>query len=333
MHYDAFNAVGRGAILPNMGTVLGHWERWSNRPDGTRPAALNALSQDVVGRMDMLSEAAQIFGTDETGRTRFAEIMRASAEFRSEGFEQRAESYLGQPFADFMLSVDGYSQLPADQQRAFQTYATHLIGFSNAAVEGGSGDDWVRERLENRLSDFAPDSEGIVYQIGSDGRITTRSPYDLSKTVPGNERSFIAYVNQEIALRSDAAPVMRTGEIDPVDARGNVWLRSSTPSRRSTLVPIPGRAADGGVLYQVYQINTDTDEFQMVMRTDSPGEPLIISTQEPGFRLPLDIEAAQAQADELSRGRAIRQMLGVRRFFPRLQPSSVGTAPGLLEEY
>lgn len=333
MHYDAFNAVGRGALRENMGVVLAHWERWSNRPDGTRPAALNAFSQDVVGMMDMLSEAAQIFGTDENGRARFSEIMRASAQFRGEGFEQRANSYLGQPFSDFMQSIDGYAQLPADQQRAFQTYGAHLMGFSSVAVESGSGDDWMRERLEARISQFAPDSEGIVQQIGSDGRMTTRTSFDLSKTVPGYERDFLRYVNDEIALRSDAAPVMRTDEVEPGQARGNIWLRSAMPERRSFLVPIPGRAADGGVMYQVYQANMQTDEIQMVMRNDEPGQPLIISTQEPGFRMPIEAEAARNQAEELNRGRAIREMIGVRRFFPRLQPESVGAPSDLLENY
>jgi hypothetical protein len=331
--YDSFNSVGRGAIRPNMGTILGHWERWSNRPDGTRPAAVNALSQDVVGVLDMMSEAAEIFGTDEAGRIRFSEIMRASAQVRGEGFAQRAEAYLGQPFNEFMQSVDGYTQLPADQQRAFQTYASHLIGFSTAAPEAGGNADYVRERLESRLSDYAPDSEGLVMQFGSDGRMTSRTPYDLSKTVPGNERDFLRFANEEIALRSDAAPIMRTDEVDPSQVRGNIFLRSSMPQRRSVLVPIPGRDARGGSLYQVYQINTDTDEIQMVMRNDMPGQPLILSTQEPAFRLPLDIDLALQRADEINAGQARQEMLGVRRFIPGLQPGSVGTQPGLLEEY
>ena len=333
MHYDAFNAVGRGAIRQNMGVVLSHWERWSNRPDGTRPAALNAMSQDVVGMLDTFAEAAQIFGTDAEGRARFSEIMRASSQFRAEGFDQRANAYLGEPFSDFMLGVNGYVELPADQQRAFDLYASHLMAFSSVAVEGGTGAGYVRERLETRLSDFAPDSEGIVQQFGSDGRMTSRTPFDLSKTVPGYERDFIRYVNDEIALRSDASPVMRTDEVDPRQVGNNIWLRSSMPERRSTLVPIPGRTADGGVLYQVYELNLRTDEITMVMRNDEPGQPLIISTQEPGFRAPIDAEAARNQAEELRQGRATREMIGVRRFFPQLQIESVGTPPNLLEQY
>jgi hypothetical protein len=232
-----------------------------------------------------------------------------------------------------MQSVDGYTQLPADQQRAFQTYASHLIGFSTAAPETGGNAGYVRERLESRLSDYAPNSEGLVMQFGSDGGMTSRTPYDLSKTVPGNERDFLRFANEEIALRSDAAPIMRTDEVDPGQARGNIFLRSSMPERRSVLVPIPGRDARGGAMYQVYQINTDTDEMQMVMRNDMPGQPLILSTQEPGFRLPLDIERALQRADEINAGEARQEMLGVRRFIPGLQPSSAGTQPGLLEQY
>jgi hypothetical protein len=308
--YNLFSSIGSGTIVPNMETAVAHWSTIRSTPQVRNPA-INALTEDQIGTMDMLSEAAAYFGTDENGRVNYAEAIRAHNQLRhSEAFNAQAEVYLEQPINDFVASLDGYDTLQDDQRQGIRALASSLISYSISTAQGNK--DWLRTRLETQINEATPDTGEEVMEFGPNGQLSSRSRYALQNTIPNHEGDFIEYVREEVSRLSDG-PTVFSRDFNLSFAERFVGPLGRdvdlSTSQYSVLVPF-GEDNMGGTSYYVYQRNLETGEFGPVMRNDEPGLPLIVSTAEQRFRWRVALDERRNMLTEIERGNAYRELFG-----------------------
>lgn len=307
--YNVLSAIGTGAMVEGMDVALSHWNQM-RAIDGMRNPALRGLSEDEIGMLDMMSEAVAYFGTTPDGRVRLEEAMVAHNRLmHSEPFRTQVDNYLGEPLDDFLAGVDGYDTLASDQQAAIRALSSHLISMSITAPQIGSGDSWLRKRLETQINEATPDSGGLVVEFSPNGRMITRTRYPLDNFTSGYTDEFLGIVGEDIRSLSNAPPLLA----GPSIMDNSFLFPGERPQQNqySFLVPF-GEDAQGGVTYSVYQMNLDTGMMSPVMRTDEGNEglPLMVGTGEPRFRTLVLGRQLRTELEQGRRGDAYRNLLG-----------------------
>jgi hypothetical protein len=331
--YNVLSAIGTGAMVEGMDVALSHWNQ-VRAIDGMRNPALRGLSEDEIGMLDMMSEAAAYFGTGPNGRVRLEEAMVAHNRLmHSEPFRAQVENYLGEPLNDFLNSVDGYNTLASDQQGAIRALSSHLISMSITAPQIGSGSRWLRGRLETQISEATPDSGGLVVEFGPNGEMGSRTRYPVDAFTSGYTDEFLSIVGEDIRSLSNAPPLVSRlgGSIEDLQRR----LRETggtTELSFSFLVPF-GEDNQGGVTYSVYMIDTDRGMISPVMRTDEGNEnlPLMVGTSEQRFRTLVLGRQLREQREELRRGDAYQELLGEALFTENGGLELMGLPPEMRE--
>jgi hypothetical protein len=310
---SAFEGLAAGNIGPSTTTVLAHWNQIrSIETNGAviRNSALNAMSEDDIGRLNLMSDVVPLFGSE-----RVAEAYAAATQLEySPEASARVEAYLGRPMSEFLANVEGYNGLSESQKSAMASLVRHYSVMSLVNPNVPTRPNAIRDRLEAQIAEAFPDSGGAVRAFDATGSMTTRTEFALERTVPQYQSEFLSYVQADLLERTGISSTISTGGPMSLEQlrqqfRSNYDATQLPPQH--FLVP-RGRDGLGGVTYYVYEMDMNNSFIRPVMRTDEgyEGTPYMVSTAESGFRSITDARAASERAQSIERGNRLQEIIG-----------------------
>lgn len=284
--YRAFSAIAQGNLRPSAGfdpaTVLNHWQNFRTVDvfgSEFRNSGANALSERDIAILDLMVDSVPFFGTDGFAEAyRSAQLVQRSPEFQGQVSAVLDGQTLGAWLGE---NVSGYDQLNAGQRSSIQGVAATLLAMSQADSRIGSGQSWLKNRLETHLDNMLPNSGGVVIEHDSNGLASSRTSFALEAVLGENAASFRTYVLNDVAR---LAPDFPQSFSTPETFSLRPMLTSAgfvRPQPYIYLVPY-GRDPQGGVSYYVHSFDPETAQTRRVIRNDNRS-PLIVSTSEADF--------------------------------------------------
>lgn len=247
-------------------------------------SALGVLSSEDRLRLDLIASLSE---------TRDLQDAYNSLNFIDE-FED--DSIPDRSWGEWITGNPDYEKLIAKLNTEDQTAVKSFIAFTLKQQELGMGD--ASRVIKGFLEQGYHDSNGDVYDMSSDGLMSTVSEWSLSRIIPEHQAEFRAFASQqyqnatgktaifesEAGISDPAATVSRIADYarlgftqEEAVERQRIALDPDSP--RIALMPY-GRDAMGGVTYFV--MNRHLGDLSVVY-TES-GQPLMISTVEPEFK-------------------------------------------------
>jgi len=305
--HDALSAIARGNLQPRQGfdptTVLAHWLNMRTidvNGSTFRNSAVESLSERDIGILDLMSDSVAFFGVEG-----FAESYRAAQlAVNSPEFKGMVSAQLNDMTLTGWLyeTVPAYSSMNGGQRASIQSLSSMLLAMSQVNPQIGSGERWLKNRLETHIDRMLPDSKGSVIEYDSNGLPSTRSQFALEKVLGQDSDAFKTYVLDNVSQYAPSAPTVFPREFSVRGAMTAIGLTRQEP--HIFLVP-SGKNADGGVAYYVHMLDPNAAQTRQVLREDAGNErtPLIVSTNEPAFT------SSIVKTDYIGRAKNRRELL------------------------
>lgn len=291
--YNLLTSVADGNIMGANGlaaiSAYSNFRNYNYNGQIVAHPMMNALSENQKVVLDYLSDSLPTIGSSPENLARAHQLLRQSQE--DEQFQARAERLLGEPIIDFVMGLEGATELSTSQMNEMIAATRELVAVS-AMTEDSPRQ--IRRRLERHLEAHFPDSNGII--VNASG--TTRTQQHLANIAFRNEPDFQDYVTSVASEALNAPVLLGTGGpsrgTSMFGALRGVTLmqevRTQERGRRVVLQPIgfstPRNASFQVMEYKDGQLEQITVEYQ---ETDIEGNtvtsrgPLIVSNNDPQF--------------------------------------------------
>jgi hypothetical protein len=285
---SSLQSLAAGVYNP---TTMAHYNAMKtvSTPQGiiSNPA-LNALGEDERGRLEFYSQVLQL-----TPEANIATLTAAANQNMSkEGFSKTVGMFLGsgeeKPINDWMLeSITDYQLLNTAQQESVKSLVTYLVADTLAGGPAQQTPKSIARRINEQMNSWFPDSEGYVIDM-SNGLPSSRTKLALSQTIPKYQSEFIQYVQDEVSKTSPNAMATKfakspnTGFFGALESTSQAIVYGYGAQIKPFIQLVP-RGADrfGGQTYMVTSFNPESGMRNPVVKQN--GEPLMVSTAEPGF--------------------------------------------------
>jgi hypothetical protein len=285
---NSFQSLASGVYNP---TTMAHYNAMKSvsTPQGLIPnPALNALGEDERGRLEFYSQVLQL-----TPEANIATLTAAANQNMSkEGFSKTVGMFLGsgeeKPINDWMLeSITDYQLLNTAQQESVKSLVTYLVADTLAGGPAQQTPKSIARRINEQMNSWFPDSEGYVIDM-SNGLPSSRTKLALSQTIPKYQSEFIQYVQDEVSKTAPDAIATKFAKSPSTGFFGALESTSQTiaygyGAQVKPFIQLVPRGTDrfGGQTYMVTSFNPESGMRNPVVKQN--GEPLMVSTAEPGF--------------------------------------------------
>ena len=312
--HDAFSSFASGGMMQQFSPViLSHWRnlRTTTTSSGQEilSPALEGLAADKIAVLDAMSEYGRVFGDSSDAMSEaFAPLQRYNSD---KPYRESIDSMFGEDGVDaFVQNIDGIGDAPASAYQGFRAAAIQL------AATGRKSLSEIKDQLERQIEVTYPDGDNVVYGTSMNGR----SPAALSRIVPGNERAFMSFVQEQVL---DAGMTDRN---EPITFSTFSMSRAEEASMRRDMIqsgrgeeftdrkelflqPISS-AVRGNTAYRVMRFNKDAPLGREVVMREQNGTmiPFIVSTSDPRFisKVNSSRNASAQQAIDQAESRARR---------------------------
>lgn len=286
---NSLQSLAAGVYNP---TTMAHYNAMKtvSTPQGIIPnPALNALDENERGRLEFYSQVLQLAGPE----TNIAVLTAAANQNMSkEGFSKTVGMFLGsgeeKPINDWMVeSITDYQLLNTAQQDSVKALVTYLVADTLAGGPVQQTPQSIAREINRQMDSWFPDGEGIVIDRSS-GLPSSRSKAALSQTIPAYQTEFLQYVQDEIRKAAPNAVTTNFAKSTKGFFLGGLEDTSRTIAYAYgaevkpvvQLVPL-GTDRFGGHTYMVTSTDSKSGMPSPIIREN--GEPLMVSTAEPGF--------------------------------------------------
>lgn len=285
---NSFQSLAAGVYNP---TTMMHYNAMKSvsTPQGIIPnPALNALDENERGRLEFYSQVLQLVPEANIATLTAA----ANQNMSKEGFSKTVGMFLGsgeeKPINDWMLeSITDYQLLNTAQQESVKSLVTYLVADTLAGSPTQQTPKSIASRINEQMNSWFPDSEGYVIDM-SNGLPSSRTKLSLSQTIPKYQSEFIQYVQNEVSKNAPDAQATkfmkspRTGFFGALESTSQAIAYGYGAAVKPFIQLVP-RGADrfGGQTYMVTSFNPESGMRNPVVKKN--GEPLMVSTAEPGF--------------------------------------------------
>lgn len=285
---NSFQSLAAGVYNP---TTMAHYNAMKSvsTPQGIIPnPALNALDENERGRLEFYSQVLQLAPEANIATLTAA----ANQNMSKEGFSKTVGMFLGsgeeKPINDWMLeSITDYQLLNTAQQESVKSLVTYLVADTLAGSPTQQTPKSIARRINDQMNSWFPDSEGYVIDM-SNGLPSSRTKLSLSQTIPKYQAEFIQYVQNEVSKNAPDAQATkfmkspRTGFFGALESTSQAIAYGYGAAVKPFIQLVPrGTDRFGGQTYMVTSFNPESGMRNPVVKQN--GEPLMISTAEPGF--------------------------------------------------
>lgn len=285
---NSFQSLAAGVYNP---TTMAHYNAMKSvsTPQGIIPnPALNALDENERGRLEFYSQVLQLAPEANIATLTAA----ANQNMSKEGFSKTVGMFLGsgeeKPINDWMLeSITDYQLLNTAQQESVKSLVTYLVADTLAGSPTQQTPQSIARRINEQMNSWFPDSEGYVIDM-SNGLPSSRTKAALSQTIPKYQAEFIQYVQDEVSKNAPNAQATkfmkspRTGFFGALESTSQAIAYGYGAAVKPFIQLVPrGTDRFGGQTYMVTSFNPESGMRNPVIKQN--GEPLMVSTAEPGF--------------------------------------------------
>lgn len=285
---NSFQSLAAGVYNP---TTMAHYNAMKSvsTAQGIIPnPALNALDENERGRLEFYSQVLQLAPEANIATLTAA----ANQNMSKEGFSKTVGMFLGsgeeKPINDWMLeSITDYQLLNTAQQESVKSLVTYLVADTLAGSPTQQTPQSIARRINEQMNSWFPDSEGYVIDM-SNGLPSSRTKLSLSQTIPKYQAEFIQYVQDEVSKNAPDAQATkfmkspRTGFFSALESTSQAIAYGYGAAVKPFIQLVPrGTDRFGGQTYMVTSFNPESGMRNPVVKQN--GEPLMVSTAEPGF--------------------------------------------------
>lgn len=285
---NSFQSLAAGIYNP---TTMAHYNAMKSvsTSQGIIPnPALNALDENERGRLEFYSQVLQLAPEANIATLTAA----ANQNMSKEGFSKTVGMFLGsgeeKPINDWMLeSITDYQLLNTAQQESVKSLVTYLVADTLAGSPTQQTPQSIARRINEQMNSWFPDSEGYVIDM-SNGLPSSRTKLSLSQTIPKYQAEFIQYVQDEVRKNAPDAQATkfmkspRTGFFGALESTSQAIAYGYGAAVKPFIQLVPrGTDRFGGQTYMVTSFNPEIGMRNPVVKQN--GEPLMVSTAEPGF--------------------------------------------------
>lgn len=285
---NSFQSLAAGVYNP---TTMAHYNAMKSvsTPQGIIPnPALNALDENERGRLEFYSQVLQLAPEANIATLTAA----ANQNMSKEGFSKTVGMFLGsgeeKPINDWMLeSITDYQLLNTAQQESVKSLVTYLVADTLAGSPTQQTPKSIARRINDQMNSWFPDSEGYVIDM-SNGLPSSRTKLSLSQTIPKYQAEFIQYVQDEVRKNAPDAQATKfmkspsTGFFGALESTSQAIAYGYGAAVKPFIQLVPrGTDRFGGQTYMVTSFNPESGMRNPVVKQN--GEPLMVSTAEPGF--------------------------------------------------
>jgi hypothetical protein len=272
-------------------TTMAHYNAMKSvsTPQGIIPnPALNALDENERGRLEFYSQVLQLAPEANIAMLTAA----ANQNMSKEGFSKTVGMFLGsgeeKPINDWMLeSITDYQLLNTAQQESVKSLVTYLVADTLAGNPTQQTPKSIARRINEQMNSWFPDGEGYVIDR-SNGLPSSRTKAALSQTIPKYQTEFIQYVQDEVRRKAPNAQATkflkspRSGFFGALESTSQAIAYSYGAEVKPFIQLVPrGTDRFGGQTYMVTSFNPQSGMPSPIIKEN--GEPLMVSTAEPGF--------------------------------------------------